>query len=240
MTSPNVRVTGPRRLTTGTSERTDEPTDGRVGIVTAVTNRGLTVDVAGGVFPDVAHLSSYNPGVGDPVMLSRYRDSWIALGRPVGPGTPTDNASPGTGIGSTLLDGVALSGSGVTVASSTGALVPVPRYAVTYFHPAGHWVELRWCYSWFSTVTNDVLIVRLVELGGTAVQIEETQPGGGVGNFASRSILVPPSLGGARRSWTMTLQRFSGSGTSRIDDAAARRGSLLAVDAGDQAIIRTV
>ena len=240
MTSPGIRVAGPRRLTAGTSERTNEPTDGRVGLVTAVTTRGLTVDVAGGVIDGVAHLSSYNPGVGDPVLLSRYRDSWTALGRPVGPGTPTDNSSPGTGIGSTLLDGMALSGSGATMASSTGALVPVPRYGVTYFHPAGHWVELRWNYSWFSTVANDVLIMRLVELGGTAVQIEETQPGGGVGNYASRAILVPPSLGGARRTWSMTLQRFSGSGTSRVDDAAARRGSLLAVDAGDQAIIRTV
>lgn len=234
-------MTGPRRLTVGTSERTEAPSDARMGIVTAVTSRGIDVAVAGGAVEGIAHLSSYNPAVGDPVYVTRYQDSWMVHGRPVGPGTATDSASPGSGLGATLVDGMALSGGGGVMATSVGAVVTVPRYSVTYFHPPGHWVELQWRYSWFSTVAGDVLQVQLLEsLAAYAVQIEHVQPSGGVGNWASQAVLIPPALGDSARTFTMRLQRLAGTGTSRIDDAGARRGALLVFDVGDKSIIRTV
>jgi hypothetical protein len=218
----------------------DRPSDIRTGVVTVVTSRGINVQVGSGLVEDAAHLTSYAPAVGDTVTLILYNDSWVVLGRLLGPGTATDYTAPGTGTAGTLLDGCVLSGGGAVMASSTGSVVTVPRYGVTYYHPPGHWVELRWLYNWFSTSTNDVLIVQLLEAGGTALQTIETQGGGGVGSTSEYGLMTPPTLGGAKRSWTMTVQRFAGAGTSRIEDPAVRRGKLLAFDAGDQAIIRTV
>jgi hypothetical protein len=219
----------------------ERPSDFRTGAVTAVTSRGVSVQVGTGLVENAAHLTSYNPAVGDTVAMTLFNDSWVVLGRLLGPGTPTDYTAPGTGIGAQLLDGCVLSGGGAVMASSTGSVVAVPRYGVTFYHPIGHWVELRWLYNWFSTATNDVLIVQLVEAySGTTLQIVETQGGGGVGSAAEYGLLTPPTLGGAKRSWSMTVQRFAGAGTSRIEDPAARRGKLLAYDAGDQVMIRTV
>lgn len=217
-----------------------DPSDLRTGEVVAVTSRGIDVQVGTGLVAGAAHLTSYNPAVGDTVAMISFADSWTVLGRLLGPGTAVDYTAPGTAVGVQLLDACVLSGANTVMASSTGSVVAVPRYGVTYYHPVGHWVELRWLYNWFSTVTNDVMIMQLLEAGGTALQTIETQPGGGVGSTSEYGLLVPPSLGGAKRSWTMTVQRFAGTGTSRIEDAPARRGKLVAYDLGDQANIKVV
>lgn len=239
MTAP----VGPRRLTQGTAERTEAPSDGRTGTVTAVTSRGIDVNVAGGSVEGIAHLSSYNPAVGDTVYLTRYQDSWIVQGRPVGPGTATDNASPGTGIGSTLLDGMALTKSGAVLATSatTGLAVPVPRYGVTFYHPLNHWVRIDVTYTYFSTVNGDVVQVQLVELATGIVtdQVEYPQ-NSGASWYVTNTFLVPPSFGGFRRSYGLRVVRAGGSGSCRLEDHATRRGLMLAYDAGDGAIIRTV
>jgi hypothetical protein len=149
--------------------------------------------------------------------------------------------APGTGIGAgQALDGCVLSGTNTIIATSTGSSVTVPRYGVTYYHPPNHWVKLEWTYSWFATVASDTLQLRLVEAGGTIIQLEHAQAAGGVGTYTTNTVLALPSLGGAKRSWTMQLQRLSGTGTSRIEDQPNRRGSLVAYDLGDQAFIRTV
>ena len=233
-------MTKPLLLTQKLAEATGAPSDIRVGTVAAVTSRGIDVALADGLIRDAGHLTSYNPAVGDPVTMISYANSWVVLGRVLGPGTPTDNASPGLGLGLTILDGCVLSGTGNDMALSTGSLVAVPRYGVSFFHPPTHWVMLLFSFSWYSTVAGDVVQVRLVEAGGTAYSVDNQQVVGGIGNFATMAFMVDPTLGAAARSWSATVQRIGGSGTSRVYDPTARRGSLVAYDLGASSIIRTV
>jgi hypothetical protein len=234
-------MTLPLGLTQQAASRTDTPTDVRTGTITAVTSRGVDVRYADGLIENAAHLTSYSPATGDTVVMVSFANSWTVLGRLVGPGTNTNYSGPGTGVTGAILDGMVLSGSGAVMVTSTGALVTVPRYGVTYYHPVNHWVKLEWSYSWFSTSANDALQVRLTEtLGAFTAQVEETQGGGAVGNFSTKSIFIPPTLGGTVRAFGMQLQRVSGAGTSRIEDVAARRGGILVYDLGDASIIRTV
>lgn len=236
-------MSSPLQLTSKTAERTGTPSDIRTGTVAAVTSRGIDVTVGSGRVEGAAHLTSYNPAVGDTVTMIYYANSWVVLGRAVGPGTGTDNVTPGTGIGMTLLDGCVLSLTNTDMATSTGAEVTVPRYGVTFYHPTGHWVMIMMTYSWYSSVASDVLTVRLKESisGNTVASIDHIQAGvGNIGQFSTFALMMPPTLGGAKRSYFLTVQRFSGTGTVRIFDPNTRRGSMLAYDAGDQAIIRTV
>lgn len=227
-------------LTRRTAERTADPSDIRTGVVTAVTSRGIDVQVGTGLVTGAAHLQSYNPAVGDTVTMISYSNSWVVLGRSVGPGTATDLATPGTGIGSTILDGMVLSGANVDLATSTGAQVTVPRYGLSFYHPPNHWVLLLLTYNWYSSVGNDVMTTRVKEAGGTSIGVDNTQVVGGIGNTTTLGVMAAPSLGGAARTWSLSVQRVSGSGTVRIYDPGGRFGSWIAYDLGDQAIIRTV
>lgn len=226
-----------------TADKTSGPTDIRTGYVVAVTARGIDVEVAGGLVPGVAHLDSYNPGVGDPVVLVRFQDAWVAMGRPVGPGTATDAATPGSAAGTTLLAGMALSGTGATMASSTGAVVVVPRYGVTFYHPPNHWVMLMVGFTWYSSTVNDWLSVTIANasFGSVAVGGSDFIQAGNnfFAHFESMAIVIPPSFGAAGSSYFMQLRRENGAGTSRIDDVAARRGYMLALDMGDGSVIAT-
>lgn len=234
-------MSGPLGLTQQTAERTGTPSDLRTGTVLAVTARGIDVQVATGLVEGAAHLASYNPAVGDAVSMISYANSWLVLGRAVGPGTAADLATPGIGVGSTVLDGMALSGANVDLATSTGAQVTVPRYGLSFYHPPNHWVLLMLTYNWYSTVANDVMTTRVIEAGGTTIGIDNTQGGaGGIGNVSTLAVMAKPSLGGAKRTWSLTVQRFSGTGTVRIYDPSNRFGSWIAYDLGDQAMIRTV
>ena len=239
MTAP----VGASRLASQTAARTDSPSDIRMGTVVAVTSRGIDVSVGTGLVPNIAHLQGYNPAVGDPVGMLRFEDSWVVLGRPVGPGTATDNVTPGSGLGTTLLGGVVLSGSGVSPASSTGSVVTVPRYALNYYHPPNHWVMLWVGYSWFNNTVNDVLFVTFKNsvTGSTIGSDELIQAGGAAfGHFASAGYMVPPTEGGKEVKITMSIQRGAGSGTVRIDDPGVRRGYLIALDMGHTSVIPTV
>lgn len=234
-------LAGPRRVTSEVSGRTDEPTDLRVGTVTAVTSRGVTVNCAGGEVPDVAHLGSYQPGIGDTVVLQRWSNSWIVFGRPIGPGTPTDNATPGLSLGLPLIDGMVLTMAGGAMAASTGALVNVPRYGVTFYHPVNHWVLLLTAYTWFCSVSGDVIQVTWYDtISGTVIGKAEHVQQPNASFFPTTGMVAPASLGGARRSYAMKIQRISGTGTNQIEDHATRRGFMLALDMGDAGIIRTV
>lgn len=230
-------------LSQAVAAATADPSDIRQGTVTAVTSRGITVAIATGSVENAAHLTSYNPAVGDTVSMIRFANSWLVLGRLVGPGTATDSITPGTGLGMTLLDGCVLSLTNTDMATSTGAEVTVPRYGLTYYHPTSHWVVILMTYSWYSSVANDVLTVRLKESisNTTVASTDHIQPGvGGIGQFSTLALMTPPTFGGGKRSYYLTVQRFSGTGTVRVFDPSTRRGSMLAYDVGDQSIIRTV
>lgn len=237
MTSPGA----PRGLTQQTANRTADPSDLRSGTVVAVTPRGVDVQVADGLVAGAAHLGSYAPAVGDPVSLVRFADSWLVLGRPIGPGTATDLLSPSPMMGLSILGGMGLGGGGTTLASSTGAVVAVPKYAAIYYHPPGHWVGLWATYTWYCNTLNDTLQMALKDsVTGQQWSAEHIQAGNVLfSNFATELFAVPPTLSGRRASYTMTVQRISGTGTVRIDDGGTRRGSLLAVDLGDGSFIPT-
>lgn len=233
---------GPSALVQSTTERTEDPSALRLGIVAAVTSRGIDVAVASGLVT-AAHLDSYAPAVGDNCALMKTQDSWLAIGRVVGTATPTDFSGQGSGAGLTCLGGGGLAGGGATLASSTGAVVTVPRYGVTYFHPPGHWVALAFGYSWYSSVANDWLQVKLRDASTSTdlFTIEHVQAGNNFfGNFATQIAMVPPSFGGTGHSVFSTIQRISGTGTSRIDDSGTRRGYLLAIDIADQSVVPIV
>lgn len=235
-------MTGPLGLTMETAARTSTPSDLRQGTVVAVSARGIDVAYADGLIESAAHLTSYNPAVGDTVTMISFANTWCVLGRLLGPGTPTDYASPGTGLGMTLLDGCALSGTNADMATSVGAEVAVPRYGVSFYHPTNHWAMILMTYSWYSSVAADVLTVRVKEAAaGTQASMDNIQPGvGGIGQFSTFALLLPPSLGGVKRSYSLTVQRISGTGTVRVFDPNTRRGSMLAYDVGDASMIRTV
>lgn len=235
-------MSSPLLLTQALAARTDSPSDIRQGVVSAVTSRGVDVALAGGLIKSAGHLTSYNPAVGDTVTMISYADSWVVLGRVLGPGTATDLASPGTGIGPSILDGCVTSGTGGDIVTSTGSLVSVPRLSLSYYHPPAHWVMLLFSYCWYSSVSADVMTTRLVEASsGFTYAVDNTQVSGGIGNFATHAIMADQSLGGAARNWSLTFQRILGTGTARLYDPNNRRTSLFAIDMGlYPSIIRVV
>lgn len=221
------------------AERTDTATDIRVATVLAVTTRGLTLSVTDGVVYDAAHLGSYAPAVGDSVACLRVRDSWLVLGRPLGPGTAADNATPGTVFGLGVLGGMHTTGSDTTLASSSGSEVTVPGYSVTVHHPTDHSLLLVAGFSWYSSQNADWIAVRLREQS-TAAEVglwTEPQVSNAFGRVAMISTLVPMSYGGQARSYYMTVQRLTGTGATRIDRVGVRPGFLFAIDLGDKSMV---
>lgn len=220
-----------------------QPTDLCSGIVTEVTSRGLTVSRAAGLIQNVAHLDSYNPAAGDAVSLVRFAGSWLCLGRPVGPGTPEDLATPGSGLGTTLLGGIVMSGTNTTIASSTGALVAVPRYRCTYHHPTGHHVLIMLGFTWYCSVAADTMAVTVWDaITGTKVGelIFNQSSNNFFSRFESAGVLVPRTQGGRKVDLYLQVQRLGGTGTSRIDDNSATPGYMVALDLGDGSVIATV
>lgn len=232
---------GPSRLVTGTAERTDDPSNLRMGTVTDVSARGITVAVAGGSV-SAAHLSSYSPAVGDYCAMMQSQDTWLALGRVVGPVTPTDNSVAGTGVGMTILDAMVSNGSGGTLASSTGALVTCPKYSLTFFHPTGHMILVLATFNWYGNTTNDWIIVQLVEnpTGNIIAQFDDIQSNSSFGRFDSIMGCAFNTLGGQERTYVLKFQRLAGTGTVRIDDSTAYRPFMVAYDLGDSSVIRVV
>jgi len=228
---------GPTGLTQVASARTDGPSDLRVGLVTAVTARGITVAMANGEV-SASHASGYAPAAGDAVALMKYRDSWIALCRVVGPGTPTDYSAGGSSAGLAVLAGMRTSGT-ATLASSSGAAVAVPRYNLTYYHPAGHSVMIMAFFLWGSTQNADWILVDFTELVSATAVGEWVQPltSASFGRGDTISCLVGDNFGGARRVVSMTMSRLTGTGTTSISCLPSRPGYMIAVDLGDQSVI---
>jgi hypothetical protein len=235
---------GAKQLTAVTAAGIEAPTDMRMGTVAAVSARGVDVSVASGLIQSAAHLPGYNPAVGDPVAMARFQDTWLVLGRPIGPGTAVDNATPGTALATPLLDGMVLTQSGSILATSatTGSFVDVPRYGVSFYHPDNHWVRIDTTYTYFSTVNSDVIQVRVKELkSNTTIGTVEHLQLQGSSWYVTTSWVCPPSLGGATRSYGLQVCRQFGTGNCRLEDHATRRGSMIAYDLGEDAdVIRVV
>lgn len=213
-------------------------TDGRTGVVTKVTAYGITVAVAAGTV-NAAHLTSYAPAVGDTVALMKTQDSWLALGRVVGPGTATDARSPGAGMGASLLAGGYTSGTGTLATDSTGTNQLVAGYSLTFFQPANHPVLVLAQFSWISSAAGDWLIADLNETigGGTIGEITVPQVSSSFGRVAQIYGLLVPSLGASKRTVTLTARRLTGTGTLTVSQSTARPGFMIALDLADGALM---
>lgn len=237
MTVPIAPVRGPSALTERLAERTGAPSDIRIGRVTEVTAYGVTVDVAGGQVP-ASYLDSYAPAVGHTVVLQRFLDAWTVIGRPVGSGTPTDGATAGSGVGLTELAAIRTEGGG-TIASSTGADIPVPGYTLTFHHPVGHSVLFLLGYSWYSTQSADWFFghIREATSGGTISEWVEPIISNSFGRYGTWPAVAGPSYGGQKRTYYMTMARLSGTGTTTVSKNDANKGFFIALDLGDQSFV---
>lgn len=229
-------MSGPSKLVSALPDPSNS-SDARTGIVTAVTARGITVAVASGS-TTAAHLDSYAPAVGDTVALVKTQDSWLCLGRVVGSGTATDSRSPGSGVGPSVLAAMHTTGS-TTLASSSGGSVAVPKYTLTYYHPPGHSVLILAFFTWISTVAADWILVDLTETttGSAVGEFVQPQVNAGFGRADLMTGLAAETLGGGKRTVSMTMARLTGTGTSSINQTNSRPGYMIALDLGDKSVI---
>jgi hypothetical protein len=105
MTTPPLPImpspaAGPSALVAATAQKTDLPSDLRVGTVTAFTTTSVTVAVAGGSVT-ASRLADYVPTVGDVVALLVFADTWLVLNVLVGADKPAETwhtVNPGVGF----------------------------------------------------------------------------------------------------------------------------------------------
>lgn len=156
MTTPLV---GASRLTQDIGERTERPSDLRVGTVVSVTYSTVTVEVAGGTV-EASRLATYMPAPGESCLLMVVGDSWIALHSIYGPGSPasvrlgTSNINAASsGDSTTSLSYVDMNGAG---------LAYVKRSPIS-------WTRLKLAFSAFASVGLGVMVggIRLTGVTGT-------------------------------------------------------------------------
>lgn len=159
MTAP----VGAGKLAQDIADKTDRPSDLRVGTVTAVAYTTVTVNVAGGDI-EAARLSTYMPGVGDSCLLMVVGDSWVALGAVFGPGSP--DASVRLGYASHNL---ASSGDSTTSTS----FVDMNGVLLTYVKRSPiSWTRLKLAFTAFASVNTGVMVggIRLTGVAGTGAE----------------------------------------------------------------------
>lgn len=233
---------GPRGLTQQTGAATASPSDLRQGLVAEVTARGITVAVAGGAVV-ASHLDSYAPAVGDNVAMVKTQDSWLALGRIVGPGTPTNNLSPGSAAGPTVLAGMVTKGTSTLLNTTSTTPVAIPQYSLTFYHPDNHHVLLLAGFSWVPNVSDNWAGINFVEttnvLGTVNIgQWSAPAVSASFGRFDTVSAIADNTNAGFLRTYVMQGSRRTGTGTGvAFNENAASPGYMLAIDIGDNAVI---
>jgi hypothetical protein len=230
-------MSGPTTLVGGIPDPAGS-SDIRTGVITAVTSRGVTVAVSAGTV-DAAHLGSYAPAVGDTVALAKTQDAWLVMGRLVGSGTVSDYTAPGSSAGPSVLDAMRTVGTGAMV-SSTGSASVVPKYTLTYYHPPNHQVLILAYFSWGGTVSGDWIIIDFTETTTGSAVGEFTEPltNASFGRASTVSCVARESLGGAKRSVSMTMNRLTGTGTMTVSQFDVRPGYMIALDMGDASVFR--
>jgi hypothetical protein len=232
------RTIGPAASTTETANKTDAQSDLRMGIVTAVTTRGITVDV-GAQSVDAAHLDSYAPALGDPVALMKTQDSWLAIGRVVGPGNSPSLQGPGPSIGPSYLGGGMITVS--ASASTAGAAVNIPGYDISFWLPANHSALILAGMPWFGSVAASVIQLMLNVVGvGQILQTRRTTISANIANGdLVYGVVVPSSLARSVRV-VGQVQFISGSGTANVQGFSVVPGFMVALDLGDTSFTPSV
>jgi hypothetical protein len=233
------RIIGPASSTTETAAKTDAQSDLRMGVVTAVTTRGITVQV-GAQSIDAAHLDSYAPAVGDPVALMKAQDSWLAMGRVVGPGNPTDFSAGGPAAGPSFLGSTSLTGiSAGTLVSTAAGPVDIPKYDTTYFHPSGHVILVLFGVEWVASVTTASATFLVQEVTAPITPGFLRQLAGVTTDRCDIGYaIVPAAQGGTQR--RIKVQVTATGGTITVKDGiAAGRGFMSLLDLGDQSFVVT-
>jgi hypothetical protein len=228
-------VTGPSSLAQGIPDPSSNSVI-RTGVVTSVSARGISVAISAGTV-NASHLDSYAPAVGDTVAVVKTQDSWLAMGRVVGSGTPVDFTAPGSAAGLSILAAMRTEGTSALV--STIASVAVPKYTLSYYHPPGHNVLILAFFTWISNNSTDWVIADLTETttGAAVGEFVQPQVNASFGRADLMTGIVKDTLGGAKRIVSMTFGRLTGAGTSSLNQNDARPGYMIALDLGDKSVI---
>jgi hypothetical protein len=238
LTTVLSRNIGPAKSTTEVAGKTDAQSDLRMGTVTAVTTRGITVDV-GAQTVDAAHLDSYAPAVGDPVALMKVQDSWLALGRVVGPGNASDLSGVGPAIGPSLLGGGIVTTSRTT---STGAgPVNISGWDIDFWLPPNHAALIVAGFPYFGSIAGSVGQMTLVVVGsGNIAQLRRTAVTANIAQMETLTGVIMPSSLGRAIEVVAQLQFISGTGTSNVNGFTVNPGYMFAMDLGDTSFMATV
>jgi hypothetical protein len=238
---------GPRNLSTQTQDKTQNPSDLRVGKVSAVSAAGVNVDVAEGNVL-AAHLDSYSPAIGDAVALMKTQDSWLIMGRTIGPGTRerTDLTGPGPAVTGSTLAGFVTTGDGSVMASSAvGVTVDLTKMELDYYHPENHHVLVRLGFNWTGSATTTGIIVDVWENTIPSPQqicqwIGVEQAPANTNRWLNIEAVLPASVyGGAARNINVAVTCQTTGTVTVTDNGLTRRAYMYVVDLGDTSFIPT-
>jgi hypothetical protein len=233
-----ARNIGPTKSTTEVASKTDAQSDLRMGTVTAVTTRGITVDV-GAQSVDAAHLDSYAPAIGDPVALMKVQDSWLAIGRVVGPGNASDLSGVGPAIGPSLLGGGIVTTTRTT--STAAGPVNISGWDIDFWLPPNHAALIVAGLPYFGSVAGSLAQMTLLAVGiGQIAQLRRTAITGNIAQMETLTGVVMPAALGRAINVVAQLQFISGTGTSNVNGFSTVPGYMFAMDLGDTSFTATV
>lgn len=231
------RNVGPSGLTTEASAKTDAQSDLRMGVVTAVTTRGITVDV-GAQTISASHLDSYAPAVGDPVALMKVQDSWLAMGRVVGPGNVSDFSNVGPSIGPSFIGGGMVTTS--LSASTSAGPVSIPGYDITFYLPANHSALVLAGMPFFGSTAGNVGQMTLVNNGvGNISQLRRSAITGSIAQQELVAGVVVSSPVARTVRVIGQIQFISGTGTVAVQGFTVVPGFMIVLDLGDTSFTPT-
>jgi hypothetical protein len=203
-----------------------------VGTVVAVTSRGVDVAVAAGVVESAAHLDSYAPALGDSVALGQILDSWIVLGRLVGPGMASDGSAAGPAIGPSFLGGGMVTTS--AAASTGGAVVQVPGYDISFWLAANHSALVLAGMPWYGSVAASTIQIMLSAVNITQIsQMRRTTITANSATVETLSGVVVPDVVGRLIRVVAQVQLIAGTGTANVQGFSVAPGYMVALDLGD-------